>query len=133
AGADITIFKYGLPPNRNAKCMSAVINYFESATFGNLVYSFYRTRISINMGRQNPRGFRCDSRLYFFGIDVTGGGINVNKNRLASLPYKTACCGNVRKRCRDDFALKTKCLDRQLYGYGTIRDKEQVFYVEIFF
>ena len=95
AGAHVTKVKDALALHRGAKCMGSIIYHLEVMLVSNFLNCVDIARDAKTMGRDDSRYVGSDGGFDFACIDVKAIRFDVDKNRLAPLPYNAAGCSDI--------------------------------------
>src|ERR1700733_13960269 len=77
-----------------------------------------------------PLGDCC---LDLGGIDIQGGVLNVNHNRIATLPDYARCCRHIAEGCGYHLLPDIQCAQCELQRNGTIGDVEKMLQTQLLF
>ena len=122
----------GFAIHPHTKCMSSVIDYFETVLFSDSVNLLCLTGFTIAMHRHDSYCIGSDSGFYLSRIHTTGLFLNIHKDRSELVPPYTMARCNERIWRRNDFAFgETKSLKSSYQWQRTIGKHGDILYSKV--
>lgn len=117
---DVSCVEDALAVHLHTEGMGGIVNHLQAILVGDVLDSLGIAWLAINMHRHDGSGARGDGCLYFVGVEIASGRVDVNENWLATIPPDAVGGSHEAIRCCDDLARDAECLEGGEQWQGSV-------------